>query len=55
MVAGYANLNTPGQDIRILWYDAFLKDQWCEKDSWEINVEISRNEKGEFEWVVQQT
>ncbi|KAG8994772.1 hypothetical protein FRB94_012565 [Tulasnella sp. JGI-2019a] len=55
MVAGYRNLNNPKQDIQILWYDNFLQDRWCEKETWDIDVEISVDAKGEAEWTMLQS
>jgi len=55
MVSGYKNLRTTSQDVQILWYDNFLQDRWCEKESWDVDVEITVNSKGDAEWTVVQT
>ncbi|KAG8883188.1 hypothetical protein FRB98_003275 [Tulasnella sp. 332] len=55
MVAGYRNLTTPNQDVQILWYDNFLQDRWCEKETWDIDVEITVDSKGDAEWTMVQT
>ncbi|KAG8903870.1 hypothetical protein FRB99_002639 [Tulasnella sp. 403] len=55
MVAGYQNLHASNEEIRVLWYDNFLEDRWCEKDTWDVDVEIVVNAKGDAEWNVVQT
>lgn len=55
MIAGYRYLHTANQDIQILWYDTFLQDRWCEKETWDIEVEITVNPKGDAEWTMLQS
>ncbi|KAG8934866.1 hypothetical protein FRC01_014032 [Tulasnella sp. 417] len=55
MVSGYRNMRSGEHEIQVLWYDGFLQDRWCEADSWDIELEISVNAKGEADWTVAQT
>lgn len=55
MVSGYQYLNSPEHEIQVLWYDGFLQDRWCEAETWDIELEISVNAKGDADWTVRQT
>lgn len=54
-VAGYLNLKNTAENIRILWTDAFLDDRWCEAESWDAELEIVVNAKGDAEWTIAQS
>ncbi|KAG9017976.1 hypothetical protein FRB90_012801 [Tulasnella sp. 427] len=55
MVSGYRYLHTSEHEIQVLWYDGFLQDRWCEAETWDIELEISVNVKGDADWTVAQS
>lgn len=55
MISGYRYLHSAEHEIQVLWYDGFLQDRWCEADSWDIELEISVNGKGDADWTIVQT
>ncbi len=52
MIAGFRNLRNPREEIRLLFFDIFLEDRWCEGETWDVDVEISSNTKGDLEWTL---